>query len=198
MKATKYVRREQSFDEFLYANEKSFERMAIYILQRWKAPNDVSVADVVQELRIAAWRCAKRFDPARGKTAEQYVTWNTINEAKKWVHRQRRGRDDWAPSRFDVLTSTGNMGGESDDAPFQPEQELELARRERLRQLVDRCGSSAEAVCLMVFFQTESFQLAAHDIIASENLRRLCGVASLKDAARMVRKAVKEHACQPG
>ena len=196
MKATKYVRREQSFDEFLQQNEASFERMAVYILQRWKAPNDVSVADVVQELRIAAWRCAKRFDPKRGKTAEQYVAWNTINMAKKWVHRQRRGRDDWASSRFDLLTATGEMGG-AGDSPLQPEQELELARRERLRQLVDGCSTSAEAICLMVFFRTESAVAAAHDIIASENLRRLCGVESLKDATRMVRKTVKEHACQP-
>jgi DNA-directed RNA polymerase specialized sigma24 family protein len=197
MKAAKYVAREQSLTEFLQSNEKSFERMAIYILGRWKAPNDVSVADVVQELRIAAWQYAKKFDPKYGKTPEQYVVWNTINTAKKWVHRQRRGRDDWAPSRFDVLSPTGNNEGEGGviDAP----QETELHRREQLRLLLDRCTSASAAICLMVFFQAESAEGAARAIMQSDNLRRLCGVTTEKDAARMVRKTVKDQAaCQQG
>lgn len=196
MKAAKYVAREQSLSEFLQANEKSFERMAIYILGRWKAPNDVSVADVVQELRIAAWQYARKFDPKYGKTPEQYVAWNTINQAKKWVHRQRRGRDDWAPSRFDVLSPTGSMEGDggAQDAP----QETELQRREQLRLLLDKCTSASAAICLVVFFQAESAEGAARSIIESEKLRRLCKVRTVKDAARMVRKTVKEHACLQG
>lgn len=194
MKADRYVRREQSFDEFLRENEKHFERMAAYILKRWKAPNDVSIADVAQELRIAAWIYARRYQPDRGKTPAQYVSWNAINKAKKYVHRQRHGRDDRGLGRFDLLSSVGDVTTLMVDEGAQPEVEFEIDRRERLRALVDRCASRAEAVCLIVLFEAESTEVAARSIVNSPELRRICQVETEKEAARMVRKTVKEHA----
>ena len=101
MKAQKLVNREQSIDEFFVENAKDFRRMALYILGRWKAPNDVSVEDVEQELRLAAWRAKRKYDPARGVTPERFITFQAIKKAKRWEHQQRRGRDDKSVGRFE-------------------------------------------------------------------------------------------------
>lgn len=193
MKAQKLVNREQSLDEFFAENSKDFRRMAIYILSRWKAPNDVSIEDVEQELRIAAWRAKRKYDPARGVTPERYITFQAINKAKRWVHQQRRGRDDKSVGRFDLLTDDGQM---VDRSSGEAAQETDAIRRSELESAIDSCTSTREAICLAVFFREEDTRAAAKVIYENAELRRLCQVRSMLDAKRAVKRTVEEHACR--
>lgn len=193
MKAQKLVNREQSIDEFFVENAKDFRRMALYILGRWKAPNDVSVEDVEQELRLAAWRAERKYDPARGVTPERFITFQAINKAKRWVHQQRRGRDDKSVGRFEQLTDDGAI---VDWAHAAATQETDALRQSELEAVVDRCTSTREAICLAVFFREEDTRAAAKVIYENAELRRLCQVGSMLDAKRAVKRTVEEHACR--
>lgn len=191
MKAQKLVNREQAIDEFFVENAKDFHRMALYILARWKAPNDVSAEDVEQELRLAAWRAKRKYDPSRGVTPERYITFQAINAAKRWVHRQRRARDDKALGRFELLTADG---APADFGAIDAVQEADAIRRSELEAVVENCESDREAICLAVFFREEDTKAAARVIYENADLRRRCRVGSIADANRAVKRTVEEHA----
>jgi len=86
-----------TFDGFARATRLEWFRLASYLLRRWQAPADVGLEDLVQEMLLEAWRISDRFDPRRGKTIQQYVTWNAVTRAKKWLHR-RATRCAWRRS----------------------------------------------------------------------------------------------------
>ena len=193
MKAERFVMRQQSLDEFFTENEKDFRRMAAYILGRWKAPNDVGVEDVMQELRIAIWRKARKYDPKRGKKPEQFLAFNAISLAKRQVHKQRRARGDKGIGHIELLTNNGIV---VDTSAVEPEQEFSLAQKQELALILDRCTSTREAICLAVFFKEKDAQAAARRIFEDDELRRLCRVSSMSAAKQAVRQTVEEHACR--
>jgi DNA-directed RNA polymerase specialized sigma24 family protein len=109
---------EQSFERFARATRKTWLNLAHHLLRRWRGPVSVDVEDLVQELLVACWRCLLRFDPSRvdGKgnaiSIERYVVYNSVDKAKKWLHKRRGAyrRDDKSPSRFELPFST--LGGQ--------------------------------------------------------------------------------------
>jgi DNA-directed RNA polymerase specialized sigma24 family protein len=195
MKAKALVERTQTIEEFANANRRDLERMAGYILKRWPAPNDYGVEDVVQDLLIEIWRKRLRFDASRGKTPEAFLSFNAISYAKRQVHKARRARGDRDFGRFEVLTSTGTvddmaaetLGGEDMG-------ETAIDRRDRLHDLIERCASVREAVCLFVLSEEESVALAGDRIYNDERLREICRVRCAADAREAVKQTLKEHA----
>lgn len=191
MKAAAFVNRKQSVEEFLTMNEADVHRLAVYILKRWKAPNDVGVEDVKQELRIYLWHYRKKFNAERGSTPEQYLTFNAVSRAKRYVHQQRRARGDKGLGHFELLTSDGVV---VDTTAVEPDQEFSLVQRERLALMLDRCTSTREAICLAVFFKERDIRGAARRIYEDDELRRLCDVTTKEDASKAVKRTVEEHA----
>lgn len=97
-----------SFDEFARRTRRTWQSMALKLLQRWQCPTDVGVEDLVQEMLLAVWIMLPKYDPSRGKTLSQFVIWNSVNRAKKFVHRQRgaKRRDDKSLSRHPIAMSS--------------------------------------------------------------------------------------------
>lgn len=199
MKAKALVEKKMAIDEFAQLNRKDLERMAGYILKRWPAPNDYGVEDVVQDLLFECWRKKNKFDPTRGKTAEQYISFNAISYAKRQVHRARRARGDRGIGRFELL-------GTGDDSRYESDEdshgyvgtacrvEFELERRDNLRDLIERCSSAREAICLLVFYEEEDTKAAGDRIYKDAQLRDICSVRCAEEAREAVKQVAKEHA----
>ncbi len=197
MKAKEFVARRQTIGEFAEQNRKDLERIASYILKRWPAPNDMGVEDVVQELLLACWRDRLKFDPSRGKSAESFVSFNAISRAKRQVHKARRARGDRGIGTFEVLTQTGTVDQEMRQWNRHDSEETETAveRRDRLRELIERCNTTREAICLFVFYEEEDTKAAGQRIYSDASLRKLCGINSAAAAQQIVKQVAKEHAC---
>lgn len=89
-----------TFDRFIQATRETWRRYALYLLRRWRPPCSVDVADMEQELILAAWHALSAFEPGR-TTLKKFVVFSACDKAKKWLHKQRDAyrRDDKAPSR---------------------------------------------------------------------------------------------------
>src|SRR5689334_18110604 len=94
IRADKVRRGQQSFDAFAKETWSDWERLAQYLLRRWRVPAAVELDDVRSELLLAAWRAISKYDPARGgMTLDKFVVWCAISRAKRWIHRQRRAHN---------------------------------------------------------------------------------------------------------
>lgn len=91
-----------SFAQFRAATRREWELMAASLMRRWECPPAVDLEDVVQELLLNAWRFLPKFEPDRGKTLHQYIVFNAMDKAKKWMHKQRGGGGDSSPGRLAV------------------------------------------------------------------------------------------------
>jgi DNA-directed RNA polymerase specialized sigma24 family protein len=199
VKAKEFVARRQTVGEFADLNRKDLDRLARHILKRWPAPNDVGPEDVTQELLLECWRLAssRKFDPTRGVTPERFLTYNAVSKAKRYVHRARRAKGDRDFGRFEVLTATGDVTSDISNIAATGEADAEFMRRERLRELLAKCQSVREAVCLMVFYEEESTTAAGDRIYRTAELRDLCRVRCAREARDAVKQTVEEHAgCQ--
>lgn len=134
-----------------------WSRFAGFILRRWRLPPWVTHEDVRQDLVIAAWLHVRKFDPARGVSADRYVEWNAITSAKKRGHKARgsyRHRNaDAAPSRHELAFTGLAREGDEDGAVEErlaerastPPAQHDLAeRRDLLRRLEVACESPRE------------------------------------------------------
>lgn len=194
------------FDDFARATRGYWEMQARRLMRRWQTPADVEVEDVVQELLLGAWKAVPRFDPARGKTLVQYVRWNAISKAKKFMHRQRCAlrRDDKARSRHPLAFSRLRFGrgravaeGEAEpDEMFESlaveerqEQVYELETRiTRLESQSPRHGLAARVLARCEFDPED----AAEEIYLDVRLRRVLQLGCEDEARTLVRRALDE------
>lgn len=97
-----------SFEEFQSRTIDTWRRLAKYLLRRWPSPAGVDVDDLVQELLLAAWNFAPRFDAKRGSSLRSFIVFNACDKAKKWLHQQRNAyrRDDKSPGRYPACFSS--------------------------------------------------------------------------------------------
>ena len=155
-----------SFDTFAVQTKNRWERLARMLMRRWSPPSAVSEDDLVQELLLGAWLVLPKYNPKRGTSLERFVVWQATNRAKYWLHVQRgacmHGNFDTNPSRFDVVTETGDVL----DREVLAAQEEVVNALERLRlaaQLVDsqKARLALEAVLKNGSVDTALEQLAS-------------------------------------
>lgn len=108
---------EVSFPRFAADTAVVWQRFARYLSRRWKPPAGVDEGDLAQELLVAGWAAVDRWDPERGVSIERYVTFQAIDKAKKWLHRQRNAyrRDDSSASRAPIPFSSLARDDEDQD-----------------------------------------------------------------------------------
>lgn len=175
--AGRYVAGEISFNEFARANESDWRHLARYLMRRFPS-GQVAEDDVVQELLISSWQALGKYDAARGVTPDRYCTFNALRQTKRRLLRQLRPGEELVPN--DEVPTGEQASG----------QQQEVERVERLRELLDRCGSLREAVVLIAFFREEDRHLAASALYRDPELRRLCRFGSEQDAYRTVRQSL--------
>jgi DNA-directed RNA polymerase specialized sigma24 family protein len=109
-------KRERAFASFAKDTDPDWQAMAAHILRRWKTGPEVTPDDIVQELLMAAWSHIPKFDPSMGTDFGDYLVFNSMSRAKKWVHKKRgailHGNSDSNRSRIpfslDAMTSEAN------------------------------------------------------------------------------------------
>ncbi len=146
-----------SFAEFARETQPDWERLAINLLGRWKAPSAVDVEDLVQELLLEAWVSVGKYDATRGPL-KAFVVWRAMTAAKRWLNVQRGVRShngDKSKSRFDV--PAGDM---FDEAGF------EVAGRR-----AQHVGTvpSVEATQERIVQWLQRLQAAAHMLYTEQN-----------------------------
>lgn len=172
------VRRGRStFDEFVRATLDEWQRVAVYLRNRWSVPEAVEPRDVMQEMLLAAWVAVDAWEPSRGVTLRNYVMWKGITAGKKFLHRQRAAlrRDGCAPSRHDVaestlpaLSSVSKLAG----AAVEPEQECAVYGTELLARFA--AGATLrDAVCVDALVCTAGDVVAAAGLLYSNTAARV-------------------------
>lgn len=65
------------------------QKEAVALCRRWRVPSTVTPEDVAQEILMGVVIANRQYDAARGMTWKNFVLWNGIYHAKRWIHRQR-------------------------------------------------------------------------------------------------------------
>lgn len=176
--AADYVAGAITFDAFARANQTDWRAMARYLLRRFPV-DQVAEDDVVQELLLGSWLALSRFDPTRGVAADRYCTFNALRQTKRRLCRMLRPPEE--------QLGDGTAAAE----PVLPaEQQAGVERGERLRQLIDQCGTLKDAVVLLAFFKEEDRTLTAAALYRDPEMRRLCRFGSEEEARRKVRQTL--------
>lgn len=178
------------FGGFERATRHSWSRLARMILARWRAPTYVTEQDLIQEMMIAAYSFTMKWEPRHGIAVRRYVTWNAIDKARKWLHKQRRAGHDGGRghSAFDLPFSSLQADDETRvdlldliAEPVRSEQESAAAYRQAIRQY-----AGAQPV-LQTLEKTGSVDAAAERILTNQRSSEwFGGVTSLADAREKV------------
>lgn len=184
---------EETHEQFFARTRADWVRLARHLMARCRVPEGVDEDDVVQELQIAAWRVLGKFDPARGAKPDQFLMFNSIVRAKRWIKRQaRRGGLEVGDAR---LVSSAELEG--DEHPRLPEpavdpaQEDEAARADELRRLLDGCASIRTKIVLVAAWQLGDVDAAGRAIYEDRDLRLKFRLDCRGDARRVVVKEIK-------
>lgn len=130
-------RHEISFDQFVRRTRPHWRRLAARLYSRWRAklPDGVMLEDIEQELLYHAWLCVDHWEPARGRSIEDYVVFNACAKAVRWIHIQRNAyrRSEKEPSRFPAAASAAL--GTVPELPYEADLDALLDKR---RQFFER------------------------------------------------------------
>jgi hypothetical protein len=164
----------------------------------------VDVEDLVQELLVACWRCLLKFDPSRldgnGNkiSIERYVVYNSVDKAKKWLHKRRGAyrRDDKSPSRFELPFST--LGGQHDEGgddyqarlmdrlgSVDATQDSELVRRQSIASL------PSQDLAFMIYQRCPDIERAAQAITQNPLARLALRAPNLPAARAVVERSIE-------
>jgi DNA-directed RNA polymerase specialized sigma24 family protein len=192
----------ETFDSFARRTMPHWERLAQYILRRWRQPAWVSDADVVQDLLVAAYDAVWTYDPSKGPTIEGYAVYSAVDHAKKRAHKARGAKlhrtADRNPSRMELGTVT--LWGE--DAPRrveealqqEPTQEDALTQREALQRARAVCRSEGERCVIRTLAQAADLVEGAMMLYADPEARLACRLLNETHAARVTTEVVLEVA----
>ncbi len=177
-------------------------------MRRWRTPVAVDQEDVEQELRMAGWAAVASWDPGRNVPIDRYVTFQAIDKAKKWMHRQRDAlrRDDKAPGRFAITLASMRVrhGAEADMEPeldrFAWEQADAVDRIEQRQAIEDGLALLEEAAigldrleraCIAALLAQGDLSAAIASIVADPGLRLVLRTDDVKDVETSVRRSVR-------
>jgi hypothetical protein len=178
--------------EFFRVTQSAWQRMARYLLRRWRAPAWVEQEEIVQELHLGAMLCIWCYSDclARGRTLAEYVEWNAIDYAKKKLHAMRganrSGNADANPSHFEKPFSAFAPHAPAFEFRVEPDQE----RQFEIKQAIERaCTTVRERYALDAFLREGDIVTGAIALFADARMRRLCGLNRPRDAGRLVANA---------
>lgn len=110
--------------------------------------NPADAQEVVQEVYLAVWRKAARFDPARASA----ITWLAVVTRNKSIDRQRRARDG------DDLDAAAEI---ADDAPSAFDLVEQADDRSRLMHCLDELDDRARTMIRAAFFEGATYSALA-------------------------------------
>lgn len=184
-----------TFDELAKRTRPSWEKLAQYLLRRWKSPTWVSdVEDVVQDLLLGAWLAIQEWDPSYPGAAplKSFVIFNSVDKAKKRVHQMRKAkrRDDKAPSRHMVPVSSLHREGEdpldvADLVIAFADQDLRLEAGRLLRDVPPELFPA-----LQQYLNEGSISQAAWQLLEDVARARELGITTHREAALVVERAL--------
>lgn len=154
------MRGELAFTKFARETDSDWQRLAGYLYNRWPLPMAIEVDDVKQELLVGSWQVVEGFDPSRGKTLLEYVVFNSVDRAKRWLHKQRSavwGRDKGAsrfPLAFALITDdSSTMLDQS--LVFGPQQYQVMTELEALNRAFGICRTARETLCVSAIVESK-------------------------------------------
>jgi len=160
-----------SIEDYLKMNFELIRSYAIALDRRWKSP--LSKEDVMQEvfMAVVAVIRAGRYDPTRETSAADYIVWNSLDKAKKRIHKARgaklSGNADSNPSRTPVLSTseddTPKNSGSVWATPAPSPEELTCFYRD-YKKLDRSTLTDFQQVSLTLLAETCDFRLTAEQI----------------------------------
>jgi len=203
----------RTFARFLDNTSSTWQRLAHYLMGRWRLPAGCEPEDVVQELLVGVHEYVPRWDPERGTTIDRYVVWNAANRAKRWMHNQRSARHsgrispDCKPSVCPVPASwVEGLEGTT------PEERLDIKAAKRfaarpainthaaaeLRLLLSSALAqtmpSRHRLALAALSVESDVDLAAKTLYDNPDARRYCRLGNEDHARALVRQSVRRFA----
>ncbi len=182
IRAERLARGEQTFDQFARETMADWDRIAAYLMRRWRVPQAVEQTDVLNELLMQAWLHVRKFDPARGLSPERYVIYSAISRTKRWMHRQRRARGCRDESRHELTFA--ELGIAEDLRTCEPGQEAVVERELELDRLIVECDSLRERILVTAVWHLGDAREAANAVYSDPELRQACRFDSRREAAR--------------
>ena len=186
-----------SFDTFAKATAKEWDRMGhkLYRAYRNNLPLGVEVGDIIQEMMLAAWKCALDWDPARGGDFTRYVTWSAYAIAKRWVNGQRNAlkRADKAPSRFPIGESMfATESGFQLAADREPVEDSEVAADAKriFSRVICTLDDPHQVVALRAWEVMGSADAAIELLQSNPTVARSLNIWTPADARRLVSTAI--------
>lgn len=189
-----------TFEEFVRATRERWEKLASYIMRRWRLPAWASLEDIVQELLLGAWNCVWKFAPVSKSdhtpgAHERYVVWNAVDYAKKKAHKVRgasrhRGADANPSAPEVTFSQLGTTDGWAENVlgAVAPQQEELFAQAERVDRALRVCRTKRERLVVQALAQTESLQGATKQLYADVGARIDCRFGCEHQAALEVVK----------
>ena len=178
------------FAKFEQLTRHMWARFARIQLRRWRAPAYVTEQDLIQEMLVAVFAFTLKWDASHAVPVRRYVTWNAIDKARKWLHKQRRAGHEGGrgSSRFDLPVSSLMAEGVDERGdlldriapPVEPSQESAAVYAQARRQYA---GLSA---VIHELERTGSVEAAAAKAVGHERSRNGLGVESVDEAREKV------------
>lgn len=129
-----------TWQDFVSRYRRQITGVARQIERRWRAPQAVEVADLEQEIMLAAWVAWQRWEPNRGgMSREAFALCSGRLDAQRWMHQQRNAprRSGKAAGRYPASASTFGDAGLPDVAQL-PGQEFAVLFSEAIREALAR------------------------------------------------------------
>lgn len=179
------------FTTFARATRPSWEKLARYLLRRWKAPAWVEPEEIIQELLLGAWESVWCYSEhlAQGRTLDEYVEWNATDKAKKKLHKMRGAKlsknADANASRYETPLSSFEATSEWLDGLLHEDAEQHdiVERKQRVERA---CRTEAERRAMRALSETGDIVRGAILLFEDDEARALCGLRTARDAGRFV------------
>jgi hypothetical protein len=157
----------------------------------WLAPEDVE-----QELLLAAWLAARKYDPARGPSAAAYLEWTASKVATKRVYKAlgcKLHREPGAP-QFERAMGCGGVADASEEILDQAmDQQRCLERGQAYEMLLALCRTRVQRLVVEALRAAGGEEdAAAVYLYARYEARLACRLLSEEHARTTVRKVVTQ------
>lgn len=175
------------FTTFARSTRDRWEKLADYLLGRWRAPRWYSREDVVQELLLGAWSRMWDFDPRRGVALARYVVWNAVDIAKKALHKVRGAyrRDDRSPS---VLPEVAVESFGEDAGEWLTAMGVEATQETRMQaaeQVLGACTNPRERRVMEAILATQCLLAGAFKLYDDTDVRLMFRMMSEEHAIKL-------------
>lgn len=179
-----HARGEMTFEEFERHTGKVWSWWA-HRLARRDVPSWFDEDDVRQELLVAAWAAADRWEEDKGAKPATWIAQSAIRAARKSVMRARGvNRHTWRwdePARHDVAT-------EDLEARVDAVQEEGLLAREVMQTVAAEHGPIAAIVAQALAQADGDAELAGELLYADPDVRLLCRLGNVAQGRRLARQ----------